>query len=177
MSATTHADLRAVAAVPAPPGAAGPAQYLTFLLGGEMYAVGILAIKEIIEYDRLTSVPMMPSSVRGVINLRGAAVPVVDLAARFGREATATNRRTCIVIVEIVGAEGAQVVGVLVDAVNAVLDIPAVDIEPPPAFGTRMGATAVAGMGKVEGRFVIILDVEQVLAHETLLAGPAPAGH
>jgi purine-binding chemotaxis protein CheW len=113
-------------------------QYLTFLLDKEVFAIGILSIKEIIEYHSPTAVPMMPEWIRGVINLRGAVVPVIDLSARFGRTPSAITKRTCIVIVEVEADAQRQVAGVLVDAVNQVLDIPVNDIEPPPAFGTRI---------------------------------------
>jgi len=141
-----------------------PAQYLTFMLGGEMFAIGILAIKEIIEYHSLTEVPMMPDCVRGVINLRGAVVPVMDLLARFGRPPSPITKKTCIVIVEIQAGDERHVVGVVVDAVNEVLDIAAADIEPPPAFGARIRTDFLQGMGKVKGRFVILLDVDRVLS-------------
>ena len=141
-------------------------QYLTFTLGSEVYAIGILAIKEIIEYSSLTSVPMMPGYVRGVINLRGAVVPVLDLSVRFGKTASPVTKRTCIVIMEILTAGERQDVGVVVDAVDSVLDIPADQIEPPPAFGARISTDFIQGMGKVNGRFVILLDVNSVLAPE-----------
>src|SRR5512133_1860882 len=115
-----------------------PSQYLTFALGGEMFAVGILNVKEIIEYGQLTEIPMMPAFIRGVINLRGAVVPVIDLSARFGARSTAVGKRTCIVIVEV--SDGADDdmrhdIGIMVDAVSEVLDIPGAEIEPPPTFG------------------------------------------
>src|SRR5215475_10147922 len=141
-------------------------QYLTFTLAGEVFAIGILAIKEIIEYSTLTAVPMMPPYVRGVINLRGAVVPVLDLSVRFGKPSSPVSRRTCIVIVEITTAGERQDVGVVVDAVDSVLDIPADQIEPPPAFGARISTDFIRGMGKVNGRFVILLDVNSVLAPE-----------
>jgi purine-binding chemotaxis protein CheW len=143
---------------------ADASQYLTFMLGGEVFAIGILAIKEIIEYHSLTTVPMMPGFIRGVINLRGAVVPVMDLAARFGRAASETTRRTCIVIVEIEGEAGRQDVGVIVDAVNEVMEIPASEIEPAPAFGAKIRTDFIHGMGKVAGKFVIILDTDHVLS-------------
>lgn len=148
-----------------------PAQYLTFQLGGEMFAIGILAIKEIIEYGDLTTVPMMPRSVRGVINLRGAVVPVIDLQARFGRPPAVIGRRTCIVIVEVhAQADQQQVIGVVVDAVNEVLDIAPSDIEPPPAFGAQIRADFIQGMGKVRGRFVVLLDLDRTLSIDELAA-------
>ena len=139
-------------------------QYLTFMLGGEIFAIGILSIKEIIEYGQLTEVPRMPASIRGVINLRGAVVPVIDLAARFGKKTSEVSRRTCIVIIEIEHDGEHQVVGVMVDAVNEVLDIPAGEIEAAPSFGAKIRSDFIRGMGKVAGKFVIILDVDHVLS-------------
>jgi purine-binding chemotaxis protein CheW len=145
-------------------------QYLTFMLGAEVFAIGILAIKEILEHDTLTTVPMMPPCIRGVINLRGAVVPVMDLSARFGKKSTEVTKRTCIVIVEIEAEGERRDVGVLVDAVNAVLDIPAADIEPPPAFGTRIRTDFIHGMGKVGGKFIILLNVDSVLSADEVAA-------
>ena len=139
-------------------------QYLTFVLSGEIFALGILSIKEILEYEAPTDVPMMPKFVRGVVNLRGAVVPVIDLSARFGRSTTAVTKKTCIVIVEIILHEERQVLGVLVDAVNEVLEIARSDIEPPPSFGTSVRTDFIQGMGKVRDRFVIILNVDSVLS-------------
>jgi purine-binding chemotaxis protein CheW len=147
--------------------AEAPQQYLTFLLGGEMFALVILNVKEIIEYGNLTEIPMMPAFIRGVINLRGSVVPVIDLSARFGRKATEVGRRTCIVIVEMKGIENEEVgqdVGIVVDAVSEVLEIPKGEIEPPPSFGAKIRADFIAGMGKVSGKFVIILNVQRVLS-------------
>lgn len=143
-------------------------QYLTFVLGGEMFAIGILCVKEIIEYGDLTVVPMMPECIRGVINLRGAVVPVVDLACRFGRRSTDLTRRTCIVIVEVEGEGERQDIGVIVDAVSEVLEIQASQIEPAPAFGARIRTDFIHGMGKLDGKFVIILNVNKVLSLDDL---------
>lgn len=143
-------------------------QYLTFMVGGETFAIGILKIKEIIEYEVLTPVPMMPECIRGVINLRGAVVPVLDLSARFGRMVSAITRRTCIVVVEIGIGDESQDMGVIVDAVNAVIEIPFTEIEPPPAFGPRLRTDFIEGMGKIDGRFVILLDTGKVLSTEEL---------
>ena len=153
---------------PARSPAGEPTQFLTFALNAEMFAVAIDRIKEIIEFGQPTEVPMMPSFIRGVINLRGAVVPVIDLNARFGREASAVSRRSCIVIVEVPADEGVQDIGIMVDAVSAVLEIPASDIEPAPSFGSRIRAEFLQGMGKVEGRFVIILNLAQVLSVDEL---------
>ena len=143
-------------------------QYLTFLLGGEMYGLAILNVKEIIEYGSLTEIPMMPAFIRGVINLRGAVVPVVDLLARFGGKQTEVGRRTCIVIVEMENDEGRQDIGVVVDAVSEVLEIADGDIEPPPAFGARIRTDFINGMGKVAGKFVILLNIQRVLSAEEM---------
>lgn len=140
------------------------------MLGNDAYAIGILSIKEIIEYTTMTEGPLMPACVRGVINLRGAVVPVMDLQVRFGQTPSPVTKRTCIVIVEVLGPEGQQVMGVVVDAVNEVLDIDASDIEPPPAFGTRIRTDFISGMGKVRGKFVILLNVNRVLDLDDLQA-------
>ena len=144
--------------------AADQGQYLTFMLSGEPFAIGILCIKEIIEYSGLTEVPMMPACIRGVINLRGAVVPVLDLSVRFGKPPSPITKKTCIVIVEVHTGEESHDMGVVVDAVNAVLEIPRSEIEPPPAFGAKIRTDFIEGMGKVNGHFVILLNVNQVLS-------------
>lgn len=155
-----------------------PQQYLTFSLGGEVFALGILNVKEIIEFGNITEIPMMPAFIRGVINLRGAVVPVIDLSARFGGAASSVSRRTCIVIVELGEGEERQDLGVIVDAVNEVLEIPRSEIEPPPTFGAKIRADFIQGMGKVDGRFVIILNVDRVLSPQeiTMLASMSSNG-
>jgi purine-binding chemotaxis protein CheW len=166
--------------------AGAPGQYLTLMIGSELCAIGVLAIKEIIEYGGVTVVPMMPPYVRGIINLRGAVVPVIDPLARFGRGQAAISRKSCIVIVEVEGGEdeeaGArQVRGLVVDAVNAVMEIGAAEIDPAPSFGACIRAEFIAGMarlkGRQEGQFVILLDLEQVLAaqEDAQASTPAPA--
>lgn len=145
-----------------------PAQYLTFMLGGEMFAVGILNVKEIIEFGNLTEIPMMPAFIRGVINLRGAVVPVIDLSARFGGKSTEVGRRTCIVIVEVADEDTRHDIGIMVDAVSEVLEIPGSEIEPPPSFGAKIRADFIFGMGKVLGKFVIILNIDKVLSVEEI---------
>lgn len=148
--------------------AAEQQQYLTFVLGGEMFAIGILCVKEIIEYGHLTVVPMMPDCIRGVINLRGAVVPVVDLGSRFGKRSTDLTRRTCIIIVEVECDGERQDIGVIVDAVSEVLEIRQDQIEPTPAFGARIRTDFIHGMGKVDGKFVIILNANAVLSLDDL---------
>ena len=153
-----------------------PQQYLTFLLGGEMFAVGILNVKEIIEYGNLTEIPMMPAFIRGVINLRGSVVPVIDLSARFGHAQSEVGKRTCIVIVEVTEGEFRHDIGIMVDAVSEVLEIPASDIEPPPSFGARIRADFIHGMGKVAGKFVILLNIARVLAVDEIALLASAAG-
>ena len=143
-------------------------QYLTFMLNGEPFAIGILCIKEIIEYNGLTEVPMMPECIRGVINLRGAVLPVLDLAVRFGKKSGGVTKKTCIVIVEVKSGAECQDMGVVVDAVNAVLEIPRSDIEPAPAFGSKIRTDFIEGMGKVNGHFVILLNVNEVMSVEEI---------
>ncbi|MEB2186966.1 chemotaxis protein CheW [Xanthomonas campestris pv. campestris] len=139
------------------------AQYLTFQLDGETFATSILGIREIIQYRAPTPVPSMPACVRGVINLRGAVVPVVDLQARLGRADSRIGKRSCIVILATEQAQGPQVIGVLVDAVNAVIELADHDIEAAPSFGTHIRRDLLRGMGKVGERFVVLLEMEQVL--------------
>jgi purine-binding chemotaxis protein CheW len=155
---------------PAAVAVAAAALYLAFRLGDEVYAIEILRIREIVEYNPPTGVPMMPPSVRGVINLRGAVVPVIDLAIRFGRSATGVGKRTCIVIVETEHAGATQVLGLLVDGVNAVMEISDDSIEPAPTFGVRVNTEFIAGMARINGRFVIILDISRVLSIEEMAA-------
>ena len=145
-------------------------QYLTFMLGGEMFSIDILCIKEIIWYSSLTEVPMMPACIRGVINLRGAVVPVMDLSSRFGKPSTPVGKSTCIVIIEVatqVEVER-QNMGVVVDSVQAVLEIPASEIEPAPSFGAKIRPDFIEGIGKVNGKFVILLNVDRVLSSEEI---------
>lgn len=145
-------------------------QYLTFVLGREVFALNILNVKEIIEYGQLTEVPKMPVFIRGVINLRGAVVPVIDMAARFDKPSAQITRKTCIVIIEVAHAQGTQDVGVMVDAVNEVVDIESANIEPAPSFGANIRADFIEGMGKMDGKFVIILNVNRVLSIEEVAA-------
>ncbi len=143
-------------------------QYLTFFIRGEEYAVGILRVKEIIEFEAVTRVPTTPVHVRGVINLRGSVLPVVDLAAKFGHGETAPVRTTCIVVVETRLHGETLVIGILTDAVSEVVDIAADAIEPPPPFGTNVRIDFLTGMGKLDGRLVLVLDIDQVLSHVDL---------
>lgn len=143
-------------------------QFLTFLLGEEMFAMPIGDIREIIEFCSLTEVPLMPNFLRGVINLRGIVVPVIDLSVRFGRAPTPVAKRTCIVIMEVTQDEQTMLLGVMVDAVRAVLTVENDKIEPPLSFGARLRADFVEGMINIKDRFIVVLDVSAVLSVEEL---------
>jgi len=138
-------------------------QYLTFSLGDEVFAMDIRSVREIIQHAAMTAVPLMPDFVRGVINLRGAVVPVIDLQARFGRPPASVGKRTCIVIFDASRDGEKAELGLLVDAVYEVVDIAATNIEPPPQFGTSIQRDFIRGLGKVEGEFVVILETEHAL--------------
>lgn len=138
------------------------------MLSGETFAIRILSIREIIEYTNLTIVPMMPHYVRGVINLRGGVVPLIDLSVRFGNARTEVTKRTCIVVIDSPRDSDHQQVGLVVDAVNAVIEISNEEIEPPPSFGAGIRSDFIHGMGNVNNRLVILLDVVHALAADDM---------
>jgi purine-binding chemotaxis protein CheW len=144
-------------------------QYLTFFLADEEYAINIQRVKEIIEYTTVTKVPKVPEWIRGVINLRGNVVPVVDLTVRFGLQERPVTKTTCIVIVEVEQDSERAVMGVIADAVNQVIDLAPKDIEDPPAFGTRVRLEYLFGMGKLGKKFALILNIDSVLSNTELL--------
>lgn len=139
-------------------------QHLSFRVRNARYALPIELVREIIEYGQVTTVPMMPSFIHGVINLRGNVVPVLDLAARFGFELTRPGKRTCIVIIELNLDEQQQRIGLVVDAVDAVLDIEPGDVEQAPPFGAGIRTDFIAGMARDNGGFTIVIDVRRVLS-------------
>lgn len=143
-------------------------QFLTFMVAGEIYGINILVIKEIIEFDELTHVPMMPDYVRGVMNLRGSVVPVIDLSARLGRELATPSKRTCTVVAEVEHEGETLDIGVVVDGVNEVIDIPPECIEPAPAFGANIRADFIGGMGRIDDKFVVLLNIDHVLSVDEL---------
>ncbi|WP_420428000.1 chemotaxis protein CheW [Algiphilus sp.] len=145
-------------------------QYLTFRLHDELYGIDILRVREIIEYGKVTPVPRMPDCVRGIINLRGSVVPVLDLGKRFTKVATEVTPKTCIVIAEIEEDGGIVEIGVIVDAVNEVSDIDDDDTEAPPSFGGRIRQDFIQKIGKLEDHFVIVLNVDKVLDIDELSA-------
>lgn len=139
-------------------------KYLTFELARETYGIGILKIREIIKVMEITPLPHASDSVRGVINLRGKIIPVVDLRMRFGLEVSEFTDRTCIVVVDLENAEGVRtLVGATVDAVSEVSQIPTVDIEPPPELGAGARDGHIQGMAKLKDKVVILLDIDKVL--------------
>ena len=138
-------------------------KYLTFTLAGEEYGIGIRKIKEIIGVMPVTSVPRTPDYVKGVINLRGKVIPVIDLRLRFGLDSVEHTDRTCIIVVEIQGGAGKLVIGIVVDSVSEVLNIKGGDIEDTPAFGASLDTAYILGMAKMEGGVKILLDIDRVL--------------
>ena len=143
-------------------------KYLTFTLADEEYGIGILKIKEIIGMMPITTVPQTPEFVKGVINLRGKVIPVMDLRLRFGMEPIDYNERTCIIVVEIEGVAGTIQIGLVVDTVSEVLNINSEDIEKAPTFGAKLNTDYILGMAKVEGGVKILLDIDQVISEEEI---------
>lgn len=144
-------------------------RYLTFSLHKEVFAVPVGPIREIIEYPGVTEIPLAPDFLRGVINLRGSVVPLIDIAARFGRGAAEITWRTCVIIFETSHEDALhQMLGIMVDTVFEVVDVPADQIEPRPEFGTVMRTEFVDGMIKRNGKFVIVLDIDKVLNAQEL---------
>jgi purine-binding chemotaxis protein CheW len=146
-------------------------QFLTFVLSDEVYGVDILHIREIIEYDNLTVVPLMPDFISGVINLRGNVVPVINLARRFDHESEGIGKRTSIVIIDVEDNDGESVeVGIVVDIVNEVIELAATDIAAAPTFGAKIRADFIQGMAKIDDKLMILLDVDHVLSINELSA-------
>lgn len=143
-------------------------QYLTFRAGNENLAISILDVKEIIEINTITNVPMTPDYIRGVINLRGNVVPVIDLSARLGRQSSEITKRSCIVLVQVEYNEDGQQLGMLVDAVDEILEIPEVNIMPPPDFGADIRTDFIQSMGRVGDEFIILLNINRVLSIKEL---------
>jgi purine-binding chemotaxis protein CheW len=151
---------------------ATPTQYLTFRIADETYAVGILKIREILRYETVTKVPTTPQSIRGVLNLRGRVVPVVDLAVRLGLPESTVTKWSCVIIVET-ELDGEQtVMGVMVDSVKEVIELLSNEIEPPPPFGTQVRVSYLTGMAKCDNKFILILDIDEILASEEIMSIP-----
>jgi purine-binding chemotaxis protein CheW len=145
-------------------------QYLTFLTAGEEYAISIVKVSEIVEYEAVTTVPNTPPWIRGVTNLRGRVVPVVDLAVKFGLPASRISKFTCIIITEVMFQSEQLTMGVLADSVSQVIDLSADEIEETPPFGTRVKTEYLLGMGALGKKFCLILDIDKVLSADELLA-------
>jgi purine-binding chemotaxis protein CheW len=143
-------------------------QFLTFQSNGEIFAININCVKEIIEYDGVTLIPLMPAFVKGVLNLRGRVLPVIDLAVRLNRTTTTISRRNCVVVVEVNVNDQLNELGLLVDNVSAVLDLAANDIEPSPAFGSTIRPDFVEGMIPIDNHFVPALLIDKVLSIEEM---------
>jgi Chemotaxis signal transduction protein len=141
-------------------------QYLSFSLDGERYAVRIEKVHEVLEYTRITSLPRMADFMKGIINLRGTGIPVIDLRLRFGMLETPIGKDTAIIVMEIEGEDGNIVVGTLADAVHEVIELADSAIEPPPSFGSNLVIDYISGIGKNDGRFIVVLDIDRILEAE-----------
>jgi purine-binding chemotaxis protein CheW len=153
-----------------------PAQYVSFFLAGEEYAVSILRAREIVEYATLTRVPMAPAGVRGVLNLRGRVIPVIDLACRLGVGSTEPTRSTCILMVEISFHGEQTLMGVMIDAVSEVVDLAPADMDPAPSFGAKVRLDYLAGIAKVGKKIVFVLDIDRILSPEELISATSLRG-
>lgn len=139
-------------------------KYLSFVLGDEEYGLKILKVREIIGLMEITSVPQTPEFIKGVINLRGKVIPVIELRLKFGMEPAEYTEETCIIVVDI----GQSMMGILVDTVSEVLDITADQIEPPPVFGSKINTEFILGMGKIKDKVKILLEIDKVLSSQEL---------
>jgi purine-binding chemotaxis protein CheW len=150
-------------------------KYLTFALGGEFYGISVLKVREIIKLVAITVVPRMPNDIKGVINLRGKIIPVVDLRTKFGLALTNDTEQTCIVVVQVGSAGPSKLqLGLIVDAVEEVANFAAGDIEETPDFGTSVDTAYILGMAKVKGKVKTLLDIDRLLVDETRLAATNP---
>ena len=143
-------------------------KYLTFSLAAEEYGIGILKVREIIGMMPITTIPRTPGFVKGVINLRGKVIPVVDLRLKFGMEEMEYTEQTCIIVVEIKTAGGSAPMGIVVDSVSEVMSIKSADLEETPAFGARLDTDYILGMAKMNGGVKILLDIDRVLVSDDL---------
>jgi len=151
-------------------------KYLTFALGPEEYGLEILKVREIIGYMEITAVPQTPNHVKGVINLRGQVIPVIDLRTKFGMETAEITEQTCIIVVEISQGKQKYSTGIVVDRVQEVLDIAGDNIEEAPQFGSSVNTDFILGMGKIGESVKILLDIDKVLAGENFGSMTGPAG-
>jgi purine-binding chemotaxis protein CheW len=145
-------------------------KYLAFHLGNEEFGIQVLKVREIMGLQEITAVPHTPSYTKGVINLRGKVIPVIDLRRKFGMPEAEYTQRTCIIVTEVEGEAGSLLIGAIVDGVNEVLNLVAGDIEDTPDFGGEVNTTGLLGMAKVKGKVKILLDIDQVMTHQDLRA-------
>jgi purine-binding chemotaxis protein CheW len=141
-------------------------KYLTFVLAKEEYGIPILKVREIIKLLEITSIPKTPGYIKGVINLRGKIIPIMDLRLKFGLEEKEYNERTCIVVVEITINETRKLMGLIVDTVSEVANLTTDQIEPPPEYGNQNSQGFLTGVGKVKDRVILLLNIEQILSRE-----------
>ncbi len=145
-------------------------QYLTFKLGEEIYAVDVAKVREILDYSPITKVPQTPEFMRGVINLRGSVVPVVDMRLKFSMSPTVKSVNTCIVVVEVILEGEPTIIGALVDSVQEVIELEPTQIEPPPRMGTHLNVEFLRSMGKIGEKFIMILDIDKVFSTSEIIA-------
>lgn len=151
-------------------------QYLSFMLGEEVFALDIAKVREVLEFTSITKVPQTPDFMRGVINLRGSVVPVVDLRLKFGMSTTEKTINTCIIIVEVMLEDEATVIGALADSVQEVFELESNNIEPAPKIGSQLNTAFLRGMGKRNEEFVLILNIDKVFSAEELNIVQTAAG-
>ncbi len=145
-------------------------KYLAFHLGSEEFGIQVLKVREIMGLQEITAVPHTPAYTKGVINLRGKVIPVIDLRRKFGMSETEYTQRTCIIVTEVDSEAGTLLIGAIVDGVNEVLNLAPADIEDTPDFGGEVNTTGLLGMAKVKGKVKILLDIDQVMTHQDLRA-------
>lgn len=145
-------------------------KYLTFILGAEEYGLEIMKVQEIIKMMDVTRVPKTPGFVRGVINLRGKVIPVMDLRLKFAMEAIEDTDKTCVIVVQVTGVDGNLTIGIIVDEVAEVADIAEEQIEPSPAFGSNIDTAFILGMGKIDKKVLTLLDIDRVLTFDEIAA-------
>lgn len=143
-------------------------QYLTFTLDGEQYAIGVARVREVLEYAKITRLPRSAVFMKGIINLRGSAIPVIDLRLKFGLSETPVTKDTSIIVMEVESGEGKVIVGALADAVHEVIELDARQVEAPPRFGTRLAAEFIRGVGRRDEGFVILIDIDRIFNAEEL---------
>lgn len=144
-------------------------QYLTFTLEGEQYAISVLKVREVLEFTRITKIPKTAAYMKGVINLRGSGVPVIDLRVKFGMDEAANSKDTSIIVMEVEGGSGPVVLGALADSVQEVIELEPSQIEAPPRFGTRLSTDFILGMGKREDEFIILLDIDKIFSSDEVI--------